>query len=60
MKRDGTGDSRVERSGLLWVASPATWGFDEVQAWGVIEDHAWILDKAAAVGGINVHGPYYH
>lgn len=32
IKRDGTGDPRLERNSLLGVASPVIWGHDEVLA----------------------------
>jgi hypothetical protein len=50
MKREGTGDSRVERSSLLWVASSATWDHGEVPTWAAAEGHVCIRGYVGVVG----------
>jgi hypothetical protein len=56
MKRDGTGDLRVERSSLLWVVSLTLCGHGEVPVWADTGGHVWV--QGYIVGGItvNVHG----
>jgi hypothetical protein len=60
MKRDGTGDLRVERSSPLWVASPTTWGHGEVSSWAATEGYVWVCGYPVAGISIDVPGSYYH
>ena len=39
MKRDKTGDLKAERSNLMCVAIPDTWGHGEVPSRALAEDH---------------------
>lgn len=58
MKRHGTRQLEEERSSLLWMSSPATWGHGEVATQAATESYVWVCGYAVTV--IEVHGLYYH
>ena len=60
VKRNGTGDKRVKRNILLWVACPATWGLGKVPACAAAEGHVWVHGCEAVWVYVYVHGSYYH
>lgn len=60
MKRDVTGDTRVQRNSLLGVASPAALASGEVLDCAMAEGHVWVHDYATAGVSVDVPGSYYH
>jgi hypothetical protein len=60
MKREETGDSRVERNSLMRINCPDPWGCAEVPDGADTESHVWVHGHAAARDCINVCGSHYH
>ena len=62
IKRNETGDSKVEGDNLLWLAitNSITWGLCEVLPTTATEGHVWAHCYANAGVVVDDHSTYYH